>query len=274
MAATVKTKKKSAPKPKAKPKASPKSKPVPKPAGKKTPVKPRAKPKSKDESLKLPDNVCIDPSTYDWGNEKLTDNQKLFIIWFATPGQECYRKGMKAARKAGYTAKTAHAVAYKLRKELDRHIQLFEESVGKVNIIDTAQRWLHEKVIRGDYKTLDFYKTVEYEDKLGQPQQKMILKSAEELTPEQHLCIDGIDVKGQQGTPIFNLPDREKVRDSLINFVQKSQGGGDDEYNFETVAEIIKVNIRVKSKVINKNIEIMKRAEGFVDAPRKTIEEE
>jgi hypothetical protein len=240
MAATAKTKKKPAPKPKAKPTG----KAAPKTASKKTPVKP--KPKTKDESLELPDNVCVDLTAYDWGNEKLTDNQKLFIIWFATPGQECYRRAMKAARKAGYTEKTAHAVAYKLRKELDRQIQLFEESIGKVNIVDTAQRWLHEKVIRGDYKTLDFYKTVYYEDKLGQPQQKLILKSDEELTPEQHLCIDGIDVKGQKGTPIYNLPDREKVRDSLINFVQKSQGGGDDEYDIETVAEIIKVNIRVK----------------------------
>ncbi|MDR0474536.1 MAG: terminase small subunit, partial [Treponema sp.] len=175
---------------KAKTRAKPATKPKPKPATKAKPAakkpvkkKPAAKPETarkskKDESLQIPNNVVVDDlATYDWGNEKLTDNQKLFIIWFSTPGQECYRQAMKAARKAGYTPKTANAVAYKLRRELDKHIRLFEDNIGKINIVDTAQRWLQEKVIRGDYDIKDFYKTVEYEDSKGNPKQTLMLKS-------------------------------------------------------------------------------------------------
>lgn len=251
-----------------------KQSPTKKATVKKTAGRP-AKKAAKDESLIIPANVVVDLNAYDWGGGKLTDLQKLFIIWFTTPGQDCYRRAIKAARKAGYTSKTASVIAHKLRRDLDKHIRQFEENIGKVNIVDTAQRWIQEKIIRGDFDVKDFYETVDQENiKTGETRRVLRLKDIEELTPEQRLCIDGIDVKGMQGTMIYSLPDREKVRDSLINFMQKSQGGDDDDYDIETVAEIIKGNIQVKMKVITKNREIMARADGFVDAPREIIEEE
>jgi len=259
-----------------KPKAKPRAKTAKKPEKKKE--APKATKKAiKERPLQLPDNSAIDLAAYDWGGEKLTDTQKLFIIWFSTPGTEYYHRVLRAAKKAGYSLKTASVTAYKLRNEprIDKLIRQFEEKIGsKVNIVDAAQRWLQEKIVRGDFRIGDFYKTVEYKDKLGRPKQTILLKPVQELTDEQQLCVDGLDVKGMQGTMVYSLPDREKVRDSLINFVQKSQGGDDDDYDIETVAEIIKGNTQVKMKVITKNREIMARADGFVDAPRRIIEEE
>lgn len=275
MAVTAKTRAKAGAKPE-KPKAKPKGKTAQKPEKKKVVPKKTTKKTKKDEFLDLPDNALIDLTAYNWGGERLTEAQKLFIIWFSTPGTKCYHRVMTAARKAGYSAKTAHVMMYKLRNEprIDKLIRQFEENIGsKVNIADTAQRWLQEKIIRGDFRIGDFYKTVEYKDKNGQPKQKVLLKPVEEMTDEQQLCIDGVDSK--QGTTIYVLPDREKVRDSLINFLQKTQNGNDDdEYDIEMVAEIIKVNLQVKAKVIIRNKEIMARAGGFIDAPKKLIEED
>jgi len=230
----------------------------------------------RDKEFSLPDNAAVDFSCFDWGDEKITDRQKLFVFWFSLPFQEAYHCGVKAARKAGYTAKSALVNAYKIRRDpkISKLIKQFEETIGKVNIVDTAQRWLQEKITRGDYDVKDYYETVEYKTATGKTQRELRLKDIDALTPEQRLCIDGIDVKGMQGTMVYSLPDREKIRDSLINFMQKAQGGDNDEYDVEAVAEIIKANIQVKSKVINRNREIMSRAVGFVDAPRKIIEEE
>jgi len=272
MATTAKTKGKP------KPKAKPKGKPAPMPSKKKTSPKVTKKVvKKTDESIKLPDNAVIDLTAYDWGEEKLTDIQKYFIVWFTTPGTKCYHRVMTAALKAGYAYKTAQATAYKFRNDprIDRLIRQFDEKIGRVNIVDTVQRWIQEKTIRGDYDVKDYYETVDQENtRTGETRRVLRLKDIGELTPEQRLCIDGIDVKGMQGTMIYSLPEREKIRDSLINIMQKSQGGDSDDYDIETVAEIIKGNIQVKMKVITKNREIMARADGFVDAPRRIIEEE
>jgi len=230
-----------------------------------------------EKEFSLPDGAVVDFSCFDWGDEKITDKQKLFVFWFSLPLQEAYHCGLKAARKAGYTAKSALVNAYKMRRDpkIDKLIKQFEETVGKVNIMDMAQRWVQEKIIRGNYDIKDFYETVEYEDKKGVPHKKLMLKPLEKLTPEQRLCIDGIDCKGQTGIMIYTLPDREKIRDSLIAYAHKknSENSG-DEFDVETVAEIIKGNLSVKTKVISRNQEIMSRADGFVDAPKNIIEEE
>jgi phage terminase small subunit len=249
-------------------------------------AKPASRSKSKAEkdkkppsnaALTFPDGTMIDLSAYDWEGERLTEAQKLFIVWFATPGTEYYHKAMKAARKAGYTPKTANAVACKMRcdPKIKKFIDKIEDTIVKVNTIDVAQRWIQEKIVRGDFKVRDFYETIQYvNEKTGETVRKLVVKEIEELTDEQLLCIDGVDAKGMQGTTIYSLPDREKIRDSLIALIQKSQGETNDEYDIETIAEIIKVNLQVKTRVINQNKEIMSRARGFIEAPERIIEEE
>jgi hypothetical protein len=237
-----------------------------------------AEKKKTTNSLKMPDGSIVDLSSYDWGDEKLTERQKYFIIWFCTPGQESYHCGMKAARKAGYTASTAHDAAYKMRREpkIDKLIKKFEDSIGKFNLLDAAQKWLQEKIIRGNYDVKDFYETVEYvNERTGEPHTKLVLKPLEELTPEQRLCIDGMDIKGQKGIMVYQLPEREKVRDSLISYLQKKEADRDDEgYDIETLTEIIKGEVKVKTRIINKNREIMAKASGFQDMPHGGLVEE
>jgi hypothetical protein len=225
----------------------------------------------------MPDGGIIDLDNYDWGKENLNERQKLFVVWFCMPQTEYYHCALKAARKAGYTKNTANVAAHKMRRDpkIEKMIKQFEDAIGKINIIDAAQRFLQEKIIQGDYDIKDFYETREYETKTGEIRKRLMLKDLDDLTPEQRLCIDGIDVKGQQGTLVYMLPDREKVRDSLIAYAKKENAeNGDDEFDTETIAEIIKGNIQIKIKEINRNKEIMNKATGFVDIPKNVIEEE
>ena len=258
-------KKKVKPKPKSKAKTQPKAKPAPK--RKQVNKKPAPKKRQydlvrKDESLELPDNAVIDLSAYDWGGEKLTDNQKLFVVWFTTPGTKCYHRVMPAALKAGYAKDTAHVTAYKLRNDprIDKLIRQFDDNLGKVNVRDTVERWIQEKIIRGDYKVSDYYKTVYYEDRLGNPKQKLMLKPIEELTEDQVLCIDGVDVKGQQGTPIYLLPDKEKLRDSFIAMVRKQDMDNENTDFEEETMEIIMERLTVKKTIRKEKDEISQMA--------------
>lgn len=232
----------------------------------------------RQDALTLPNGAVIDLAAFDWGEERLTKRQKLFVVWFCTPGTEYYHCPMKAARKAGYTDKTAHVAAHKMRRDpkIDKLVKKFDEAVGKVNIIDTVQRWIQEKIIRGDYDVEDFYELYEYQDaKTGELKQQILLKSLDTLTPEQRLCIDGIDVKGQKGVTVYTLPDRERIRDSLIALAQKQDMDKDDDgMDIETITEIIKGQVTVKTKIIDRNKAIMAQAAGFHKTSKETIAEE
>jgi len=235
-----------------------------------------AEKKEVDESLIIPEKVVIDLNAYDWEGEELTEKQKLFVIWFSTPGTEYYHRAMKAARKAGYTDNTAHVAAHKMRNnpKIDKFIKKFESTIAKTNITETAQRWIQEKIIRGDYRVKDFYETVEYiNEKTGEPVKKLALKNIEDLSDDQQLCIDGVDVKGQQGTMIYTLPDREKVRDSLISLVKKMEekdNDGDDE-DEETI-EVILERLTVK-KTIRQAKDETSRTSGLFRLPKNVITE-
>jgi len=243
------------------------------PKGKKTMAE-----KSTKNSFLMPDGAMIDLDSYDWGKEKLTEKQKLFVVWFSLPGTEYYHCAMKAARKAGYTPKSANVAACKMRRDprLDKLIRQFEETIGKKNLLDAAERFLQDKIVRADFNVRDFYELKEEENPVtGKIRRVLKLKDMNDMTREQLLCIDGIDIKGQQGIPVFILADRQKERDSIIAFAKKEgMDKGEDEYDIETVAEIIKGNLQVKTKVITRNKEIMTNAEGFVDAPKTVVEEE
>jgi hypothetical protein len=237
-----------------------------------------AKRKEPERPLNIPKEAAVDLSAFDWGGEKLTRRQKLFVAWFCTPGTDSFRRAARAARKAGYTKTTAATHAYKIRKDpkIDRLIKRFEETIGKTDLIDTAKRWLHEKIIRGGYDVKDFFRLERYTDPdTGEPAQKLFLKNFDEMTPEQRLCIDGIDVKGQKGAAVYLLPDRERVRDFLIQYCLKEEAGADSGgYDVETLTEIIKGEVQVKTRVINRNQTILEKAGGFYHPSAEPAEEE
>jgi hypothetical protein len=246
-------------------------------APKKTKAKAKKAPPKNSTPYEMPDGSIIDLDSFDWGKNKLSERQKLFVFWYSCPQTPYYHNAYKSAVKAGYTPNTARNDSFHMRRNpvIDKMIRQFEESIGKTDILDAAERFLHEKIIRGDYDIKDFYKVQQYEDVKGKPRNAIVLKDLEELTPEQRLCIDGIAFVGQTGLPVYNLADRQKERDSLIAFAQKqNEDKGGDDFDVETVTELIKGNIQVKTKVINHNRDIMEKAEGFMDAPKKIIEEE
>jgi hypothetical protein len=223
---------------------------------------------SLEDTLTIPEGSSIDLTNFDWGKQRLTENQKLFVAWFCTPGTDAHHCTVRAAIKAGYTEKTALAAGYKMRRDpkIDALIKKFEARIGKYNLIDAAQRWIHEKIIRGDYDVSDFYEICG-----GQ----LTLKPLDSLTREQRICIDGVDVKGQKGIPVYILPDREKIRDSLISFIHKDEAGKEGEgYDIETLTEIIKGEVKVKTRIISRNKEILAKASGFTTPPIERVEEE
>jgi len=156
--------------------------------------------------------------------------------------------------------------------KIDKFIKKIENTIVKLNTIDVAQRWIQEKITRGDYKVKDFYETVEYvNEKTGEPVKKLALKNIEDLSEDQLLCIDGIDVKGQQGTVIYTLPDREKVRDSLISLVQKMDQGNKDDEEDEPI-EIIAERLIVKRMARQAKDDISQSA-GLFRIPKNAVTE-
>jgi hypothetical protein len=235
----------------------------------------RGKEDKLQDALTIPDGAVIDLSAFDWGEDKLTRRQKLFVVWFCTPGTEYYHCAMKAARKAGYTSITAHTAAHKMRRDpkIDKLIKKFDDTIGSVNIIDTAQRWIQEKIIRGNYDIKDFYETVEYcNGKTGELYRKLVLKDLSELTPEQRLCIDGIDIKGQKGIMVYVLPDREKIRDSLITLMHKQGMNKDTGEGDEETLEIIMERLSIKKTIRQEKDEVGKTA-GLVRAAKEPVQE-
>jgi hypothetical protein len=231
--------------------------------------------KNVKDSYLMPDGSMIDLDSYDWGKDKLTDKQKLFVVWFCMPQTEYYHQAMKAARKAGYTPKTAKAEAFKQRRDprIEKLIKQFEDSIGKRNLLDAAERFLQEKIIRSDFDVRDFYEILEEPiGETGRIRRILKLKNMDELTREQLLCVDGIDVKGQLGIPVFILPDRQKERDGIIAFAKKETSTNiEDGYNADETKEIIIERITVREA---KRARQSKEADSdIVDSP-KDIEEE
>jgi hypothetical protein len=72
----------------------------------------------------------------------------------------------------------------------------------------------------------------------------MELKPLEDMTPEQRMCIDGIDIKGQANIPVYLMADREKELNDIIkiaNELAKGLGSTDEEETWEIIMERITI---------------------------------
>jgi hypothetical protein len=158
---------------------------------------------------------------------------------------------MRAARKAGYTAATANVYSCKMLRDpkIKKLIQKFEAE-ARESVHDAAQRFVQEKIIRADYDIADYYDIVDYfNEKTGESSHRFILKDLQDLTKEQRLCIDSIDAKGQNSTPIYVMADRQKERDSIIALDRVWNGGNKgDEYDVEETKEIIMERITIRQE--------------------------
>ena len=77
----------------------------------------RRKGKAKETfSVTLEDGSVIDLDSFDYGDVKLTQKEKLFILWYTYPASSSYHDSAKSARKAGYSQKNARMSGYNLRR--------------------------------------------------------------------------------------------------------------------------------------------------------------
>ena len=227
--------------------------------------KKRRKSKPKDTfSVTLDDGSVIDLDSFDYGEAKLTQKEKLFIFWYTYPESNSYHDSAKSARKAGYALKNSRMSGYQLRHnpKIAALIAQFDKDVIKTNLEDAYHKILQRKIIRASFSGLDFYTVEDHTTDEGKTYTNVSIKKPEELTEEQKLCIDGVEYVGQRSIPNYKLPNRSAEENKLIELYEKANGADNaDGYEVETTAEIIKGNLQVKTKVMKANKDIAELSE-------------
>lgn len=232
---------------------------------------PREKPKKRRKaepkdtfSVTLEDGSVIDLDSFDYGEAKLTQKEKLFILWYTYPQSNSYHDSAKSARKAGYSQKTARMSGYNLRRnpKIADLIAKFDKDVVKTGIEEAYHRIIQRKIARSEFKGLDFYDIENCETENGKSYTSVTIKEPGKLGEEQKLCIDGIEFIGQRAIPNYKLPNRTAEENKLIELYEKINGEDSKEgYEVETTAEIIKGNLQVKTKIVRANSEIAELSE-------------
>jgi len=227
--------------------------------------KKRRNSKPKDTfSITLEDGSVIDLDSFDYGDVKLTQKEKLFILWYTYPASSAYHDSAKSARKAGYSQKNARMSGYNLRHnpKIAPLIAQFDKDVVKTGIEDAYHRIIQRKIARSEFQGLDFYNIENHIAENGKIHTSVTIKKPEELTEEQKLCIDGVEFVGQRSIPNYKLPNRTAEENKLIELYEKINGEGNKEgFEVETTAEIIKGNLQVKTKIVKANSEITELSE-------------
>jgi hypothetical protein len=180
---------------------------------------------------------------------KLTPLRRAFIINYVTPGQPCFHNALQSALKAGYKEMTAKGEIYRIIRDPDiQKIIKTNENLIHRRVHESAIRAIELKQCRAFFDPLDFFekKEVTLTNKDGAEYKKSIieLKPLECMTLEQRMCIDGIDVKGQAGVPVYLMADREKELNDIIkidNELAKGLGSTDEEETREIIMERITI---------------------------------
>lgn len=219
----------------------------------------------------------IDLESFNWGEDcKLTERQKLFIIWFTCPGKT-YHNAMQAALKAGYTKNTALVESARMRRipQIAAFIKKFDGMYVRESVDDFFHNALQTKIIRASFDIKDFYKRKTYTDKDGNEHEYIGIKEPSDLTPEQRKCIDGIKINNN-GSPSYEFADRTHETEFLMKLKREMDGAGkdDDSFQVETTAEIIKGNLQVKTTVIKANAEITELSDLKQNSAKKREEED
>ena len=241
--------------------------------------KKRRKTKPKETfSITLDDGSLIDLDSFDWGDVKLTQREKLFIFWFTYPNSKAHHKQTISARKAGYAIKGANQKGYELRTspKIAEVIARIEKPLVKTRVDDAYNKIIDRKINRLNCNKVDFYKFEEVTTEDGNTYTRVELKTPDELTEEQKLCIDGVEYSGQRSIPNYKFVDTGKDERDIIELHRELNGENDDKdgYEVETTAEIIKGNLQVKTKVMKKNAEISELADLKNKAANDRAEED
>lgn len=233
--------------------------------------------KGKQENA-LPDGEVLDLESIDWGDAKLTVLRKRFIFWYTFPGSSSYMRSSESAVKAGYSKGQSRQMGYKLRHdpEVAKVIRRVVEGTVKADLEEEYHRILELKRRRTHYDIADYFKKVTVTDPdTKQQYQKETLKDLDELTNEQRQAIDSVDYRSQRGLKVYVMANREKSMDDLVSMYQKTFGDkGEEGFDVETTAEIIKDKLSVKTTVRKKKDMTADAAAGFLEAPKSLPEEE
>jgi len=203
-------------KPIKKPPAKPIKKPVKKPAANKKLEKARKKDLSAIEAV---DDIIN--NGIDFCNVELTPRRRDFLIYYITPGQPLFHNALQAALKAGYSEATAKTKVYALLSEPDiQKIIKKNESLFYRKIHGSAVRAIEIKQHRAFYDPIDFFEKKEQVRSTKEGEEYTVevfsLRDLRDMTPEQRVCIDGMDVKGQASIPVYLMPDRGKELNDII----------------------------------------------------------
>jgi hypothetical protein len=94
----------------------------------------------------------------------------------------------------------------------------------------------------------------------------MELKPLEDMTPEQRMCIDGIDIKGQANVPVYVMANREKELNDIIkidNELSKSISDTGEEETMEIIAERLTIK-----KTLRKEKDEMSQIANLIRFPK------
>jgi phage terminase small subunit len=202
------------------------------------------KPKKNQEKIEV-----LPESGIDFCGVKLTALRRAFIIYYVTPGQLCFHNALQSALKAGYRKATAKSDVYGLLREPNiQKIIRANENLIHQKVHESAMRAMELKQRRAFFDPLDFFeeKEITLTNKEGEEYTKSImgLKPLEDMTTEQRMCIDGIDIKGQANVPVYLMADREKELNDIIkidNELAKGLGSTDEEETREIIMERITI---------------------------------
>ena len=184
----------------------------------------------------------------DFCGVKLTKLRRDFILHYCTPGQPCFHNAMQAALKSGYSESVAKSEIYNIIQDPDiQKIIRANEALAHRVLHASAMRALEIKQRRAFYDPNDYYeeKEITIPTKYGDTTKTvMALKPMDKMTPEQRLCIDGIDIKGQASLPVYVMADREKNLNDIIRIdseLSKTVADTSEEETREIIMERITV---------------------------------
>jgi hypothetical protein len=207
--------------------------------------------KAKKTPVKKSQKITEKPvsTAIDFCDVKLTALKRGFIINYCTPGQPYFHNALQAALAAGYKKNTANSEIYRTLQDpnIQKIIQK-NERMFHMALRDSAMRAIELKQRRAFYDPVDYFEkkqqTRTTKDGSEYQVEVVSLKDLETMTPEQRMCIDGLDVKGQASIPVYLMPDRGKEINEIIKLeseLSKSLADTSEEETREIIMERITI---------------------------------
>ncbi len=213
-----------------------------------------SKPSRSSNTQKNAEKNALEVTAIDFCEVKLTVRKREFLINYCTPGQPNFHNALQSALSAGYSRQTATAEIYRILREPDiQKIIQKNEQLAHMSLREAAKRAIQLKQTRAFYDPADFFekktKTKYTKDGDSYEIEAIELKDLKNMTLEQRMCIDGLDVKGQSAVPVYIMPDRGKELNEIIKLdadLSKSSSEGEVE---EDTLEIIMERLTVTKKI-------------------------